>query len=485
MNEPELRDVIEQVVGRVLGTFQTSGGAATAAAPPPPARSGGAVPSGDGVFDRMEDAIEASDQAFRAYSRMTLEARSAIVAILRKTGLQHKEFIARETVQETGMGRAEHKMMKFDLIAERTPGVEFLRTWAQSGDHGLTVEEMAPYGVIGAVTPSTHPVPTLLNNAISLLAAGNVGVFNAHPASKTVFAKGVAIFNRAIVQAGGPPNLLTTVKVPTLETADLMFKHPKTRILLVTGGPGVVKAALQVPKKVIAAGPGNPPVVVDETADIPRAARGIIAGGAFDNNLVCIGEKEVFVVDSVADALMRDMVSQGCVMLNASQVEALAQLAFERKEGSRHAVLKRDFVGKNASVLAKAIGLSVPDSVPLLIGETMKDHLWVQEEQMMPFMPIVRCRDVYQAIDWALEAEHGFRHTAIMHSKNIESMSIMAQRCDCSIFVKNGPSLAGLGAGGEGYTSFSIASPTGEGLTTCRTFTRFRRCTLVDYFRIV
>jgi len=444
MNEQELRDVIEQVVGRVLGSFQTGGGDVATARPP----AAMAFATGDGVFDRMEDAIDAAEEAFRAYARMTLDHRNRVVEALRRAGLQNKEMISRETWQETGMGRVEHKMMKFDLVAERTPGVEFLKTWAQSGDHGLTVEEWAPYGVIAAVTPSTHPVPTLLNNAISLLAAGNSAVFNAHPASKQVFAKAVAIFNRAMVQAGGPPNLITTVKEPTIESADLMFKHPKTRLILVTGGPGVVKAALNVPKKAITAGPGNPPVVVDETADIPRAARGIIAGGAFDNNIVCIGEKEVFVVDSVADQLKREMIAQGCVELNASQIEALAQAAFPRK-GSGHVVLNRDFVGRNASVLAKAIGLSIPDSVPLLIGETPNEHLWVQEEQMMPFMPIVRCRDVHQAIDWALEAEHGYRHTAIMHSKNIESMSIMAQRCDCSLFIKNERSVAG-GAGGRG-----------------------------------
>ncbi len=104
---------------------------------------------------------------------------------------------------------------------------------------------------------------------------------------------------------------------------------------------------------------------------------------------------------------------------------------------------------------------------------------------MMPFLPLVRVPDVNAAIDQAVAAEHGYRHTAVMHSRNVESMTRMARECRCTLFVKNGASTAGLGAGGEGYTSFSIATPTGEGATSARTFTRQRRCTLVDYFRIV
>jgi len=479
MNETQLQEIIEQVVGRVMNSLGSDGAGRRAAAPP------AETPAGDGVFDSMDAAVEAAWKAFQSYRRMSLEFRMAVVEAIRAFAMRHREEFARDTVAETGIGRVAHKMMKFELVATRTPGVEYLTTWCRSGDHGLTIEELAPYGVIGAVTPVTHPVPTLLNNAISFLAAGNTAVFNAHPGGQRVFAKAVAMLNRALVAAGAPPNLITAIRQPTIESANTLFHHPRIPLLLVTGGPGVVKAALQAPKRAITAGPGNPPVIVDETANLARAARDIIAGAAFDNNVLCIGEKEVFVVDSVADALKREMVQRGCIELNAAQIEELAAQAFERKPGAAHAVVNRNFVGRNASVLAAAIGLKASDSVPLLLGEPAFEHAWVQEEQMMPFLPIVRCRDVMEAMDRAVEAEHGFRHTAIMHSKNIESMSLMAQRCDCSIFVKNGPSMAGLGAGGEGHTSFSIASPTGEGITTCRTFCRLRRCTLVDYFRIV
>jgi len=440
-----------------------------------------------GVFQNMEEAIDAAERAQRDLMDLTLVQRNHLIAELRRVSLAHKTDFARRELAETGMGRLSHKIAKFDLLMRVAPGTEVLTTQAFSGDRGLTIEERAPFGVIGAITPSTHAVPTLVNNAICMIAAGNSVVFNAHPATRKIFAHAISIYNRAIIDAGGPPNLMTCVENPTLETGKVLFSHPKIRLLVVTGGPVVVAEAFKAPKKAICAGPGNPPVVVDETADIARAAESIIEGGGFDNNIICIGEKEILVVDSVADALKREMVARGCVELNLNQIERLSKEAFQFKEGvgCGSPILNRDLVGRNASVLAERIGLKIDDDVPLLIGETPFDHLFVHEEQMMPFIPIVRCRDARQAIDLAFEAEHGYGHTAVIHSTNIENMSRMARLMNTTLFIKNGPSLAGLGGGGEGYGSFTIASPTGEGITTALTFTRQRRCTLVDYFRIV
>lgn len=479
MEKNQIESIVQEVISRVRQTGGGNGVAPAKGADP-------AVPSPElGVFETMDDAAKAGSKAARAFREYGVNARNRIIAAIRRTGHTYKERWAEATVAETGMGRRAHKIQKFNAVCDGTRGTEDLTTWAQTGDHGLTIEEMAPYGLIGAVTPSTHPVPTLINNAISMLAGGNTAVFNPHPASKGVFAEAVATLNREMMAAGAPPHLLTTIRKPTIESADQMFRHPLTRILLVTGGPGVVEAALAVPKKAVTAGPGNPPVVVDETADLTRAARSIIDGGGFDNNILCIGEKEVFCVGAVFDELMREMERLGCVRLDERQIEMLAGQAFQRK--GEHFVTNRDLVGRNARVLAEKIGLTgLSDAVPLLFGEVSGPHnVWVQEEQLMPFMPFVRVPDVDTAIEYALEAEHGYRHTACMHSENIVNMSKMARLCDCSIFVKNGPSVAGLAVGGEGYISYSIASPTGEGITTARTFTRKRRCTLVDSFRII
>ncbi len=485
VEEQEIRSVVQEVLSKLQG-----GGEAPESGPllhPESEGSASADGGDDGVFEDIEKAIQAAEKAQGYLMDLTLEARGKIIQALRETGLQYKEDFSRRTVEETGMGRFEHKIEKFISVATMTPGIEDLKTEAWSGDRGLTIEEHAPYGVFGCITPSTHPVPTMLNNAISLIAAGNSAVFNGHPAGKRVFAYALQIFNRAIVDAGGPPNLIVCVKEPTIESATVLFNHPKIRVLLITGGPGVVQAAMKAPKKAICAGPGNPPVVVDETADLTNAAQGIFDGATFDNNILCIGEKEVFAVDSIFDELKAELLKLPCYELNAQQIEALSKKAFNLEDGVGCAapVLSRELVGKNADVLAASIGLTIDPSVVLLIGETTADHLFVEEEQMMPFLPLVRCKDVHEAINHALKAEHGYGHTSIIHSKNVENMSKMARLVNTTLFIKNGPCTAGLGSGGEGYISFSIASPTGEGVTTARTFTRMRRCTLVDYFRII
>ena len=469
VNEDHIRKIVEEVVQRVVSGSMGAIGAA-----------GGAS---DGVFRSVDEAVEEAQRAQRALMDMSLEERKRIVEAIRAVTRGSAEEFSRRTLAETGMGRIEDKILKHQAAADSTPGVEDLEATSWTGDHGLTVVEMAPFGVIGAVTPSTHPVPTMANNAICLVAAGNSVVFNVHPAAKKVSMYATRLFNEAIVAAGGPANLITAVEEPTLESASQLFTHPGIRLLLITGGPGVAKAGFNSPKKAIIAGPGNPPVVVDETANLEKAARDIIDGGAFDNNILCIGEKQVFVVEKVADELKRLMVRYSAFELDAGQIEQLAQHAFvQGQEG--HLQANRELVGRSAHVLGERIGLHLDESLRMLIGETDAGHVFVEEEQMMPFLPIVRVPNVDQAIRAAVISEHGYRHTAIIHSRNVENMHNMARAVDTTIFVKNGPSFAGLGLGGEGFGSFSIAGPTGEGITSPRTFTRQRRCSLVDYFRI-
>jgi len=383
-------------------------------------------------------------------------------------------------------GLSKKPIIKHKLAALRTPGVEDLESVAWSGDHGLTVVERSPYGVIGAITPSTHPVPTLINNAISMISAGNSVVVNPHPGAKNVSGYGVQVLNRAMVSAGAPPNLITAVKNPTMDTGKLLFNHPKIALLCITGGPGVVRAAMKASKRAICAGPGNPPVVVDETADSSKAAQDIITGATFDNNILCIAEKEIIVVDSVADDLKQQLVAHGSYELSTAQMDALANKVFVNGGwGEEEPVVVREFVGKDAHIIAQAIGVNVGPEIRMLHGETGADHPFVNAEQMMPCLPIVRVANVDAAIDLAVKVEHGYHHTAILHSKNVETLTKMGRRMNTTIYVKNGPSGAGLGVGGEGFTTYSIAGTTGEGITSARTFTRMRRCVMVDYLRIV
>lgn len=439
-----------------------------------------------GIFKDINKAIYEASLAFRVYRETSLEIRSAMIAQMRSACLENAEKLSKLTIDETGMGRYDDKINKVTLAALKTPGVEDLQPDSYSGDHGLTLTEKAPYGVIGAIAPSTNPTETIINNSISMLAAGNVVVFNPHPAAKKVSVLTVGILNGAIEKAGGPANLITTIETPTIESGQMLMKHPLVNLLTVTGGPGVVSQAQQSNKKVIAAGPGNPPVVVDETADIEKAARDIVAGTGFDNNIVCICEKELIVVRQIADQLKSAMKNCGAFELNSAQIKAVTELVIDRpgRRGDEGAINKK-WVGRDAAVIAREIGLEIPSDTRILLCEVDESHPLMWTEQLMPVIPLVRVDNVDDAIALAVECEHDFRHSASMHSTNIDKLSKMARVINCSLFVKNGSNFNGMGFGGTGYTSFTIASPTGEGFTRARDFTRERRCVLVDNFRII
>jgi aldehyde dehydrogenase len=439
-----------------------------------------------GVFKDVNAAISAAAESQRAFEARGLDDRRKAVDCVRRICKEQAETLGREELEETKIGRLPHKIEKLTVIADRIPGVEFLKTEAYSGENGVSLIEYAPFGVIGVITPVTHSLPTLACNAINMLAAGNALVCNPHPSGARIACKGVRLFNQAIHQAIGLDNLITIIEEPTLESAQAIFDAREVRMLCVTGGPAVGRAALRSPKRAIVAGPGNPPVVVDETADLDNAARSIVLGGAYDNNLLCIGEKEVFAVAGIFDELMDAMTHYKAVRLDAAQVNALTKAAFApSKEDPSKLLLNKDLIGQDAAVLAKQAGVSVPADTELLFGETDESHPFVDHEQMMPFVPFVRVPDVDTAIALAKKYEHGFKHTSIIHSRNVETITRMGREMDTTLFVQNGPSTAGLGSGGEGYLSFSIATPTGEGVTTPLTFTRQRRSTTVGALRVL
>lgn len=454
-------------------------------------------PRNKGVFEDINDAVEAADKAQKHFCKnYNLEDRERIIAAIRKTVFDNKEVLGKMVFEETKLGRYEHKIEKLKLVVAKTPGTEDLKPEAYSGDNGLTIVEQGPFGVIGAVTPVTNPIETIINNSIGMIASGNAVVYNVHPSSKNSSAYVVELLNDAITNEGGPLNLINMVRIPTMETLNTLINHPKVRMLVGTGGPGLVRTLLKSGKKAIGAGAGNPPVIVDETADLEHAAKEIIKGASFDNNILCIAEKEVFVVDQAAEGLVFHMLNNGAYMLSNKELELIMQFALEENvnniargcslNNKREFHVAKEWVGKDAKLFLERIGIRMDRPVELLIFEADFNHPFVQLEQMMPILPIVKVKNVDEAIDMAVEAEHGNRHTAMMHSKNIENLTKFARAIGTTIFVKNASSLAGVGADGEGYTTMSIAGPTGEGLTSAKNFTRKRRCVLAEGgFRIV
>ena len=474
---------IEEIVARVLERL--GGGGVTSAPPrgaaPEPPRPRASVPRGtNGVYADADAAAQAARRAFEQNERTSVATKIKMVEAMRRAVLANNDALARHAVEETGLGRYEDKLAKNKLVAEKTPGPEILKTVAVTGDHGLMLTERAPYGVILAVTPTTNPTETILCNAIGMVAAGNAVVFNVHPSAAQTCNWCVHLLNEAIQSAGGPRDVVVSVERPTIESAQILMKHPLVRLVVVTGGPAVVKQAMASGKKTIGAGPGNPPAVVDETANLAKAADAIVRGASLDNNIVCIAEKEIIAVDSIATELVRQLQQQPVLVLDVRQTRELEKVVLEGDH------VNKAWIGKDAGLIAKQAGIGGHGhDLRLLVCEVDEQHPFVQHELLMPVLPLFRVRDAVEGIAAALRVEHGFHHTATMHSLNIDNLASMARLCNCSIFVKNEASYAGLGLGGEGYTSFTIASPTGEGLTTAVHFTRERRCTLKEAFRFV
>ena len=476
ISDNEIRSIIERVRHKVGNTRQPP-----AVAPVSPEPGGD-----DGIHASVDDAVKACRGAFETYRSCGLDARHRIVDRIRQVMREHVVEISEMAQRETGLGRAEDKIKKNTLVIDKAPGPEDLEPQTWTGDCGLTLTEPAPFGVIGAITPTTNPTATIINNTIAGVSAGNGVVFNTHPNAKAVSAHTIRLINSAVVDAGGPRNLVAGVAEPTIASAQALMNHPGVRILLVTGGPGVVAEAQKTTKRAILAGPGNPPVVVDETADLELAGREIVRGASFDNNLICTDEKEVFVVASVADQLLEAMRAAGGYVLAEHELAKLDRVIFlEAAHDGTPGKVNPKFIGQNAGDILAEIGIRNVDHIRLVVADVPVTHSLIWTEQMMPVMPVARVPDVDRAISLAIEAEHGCCHTASIFSRNVDTITRMAREIDVSIFVANASTLAGLGDGGEGFTSFSIASPTGEGLTRPRSLSRERRLAIAGGLRIV
>jgi propionaldehyde dehydrogenase len=456
VNDAQVREIVQKVIAQLQNETLSSS------------------KSRLGIFDNMNDAIDAAKKAQTVMQKLSMDCREQIISSIRKKTIENAETLARMAVDETKMGNVGDKILKHQLLAEKTPGTEDITTTAWSGDRGLTLVEMGPFGVIGAISPSTNPSETVLCNSIGMIAGGNTVVFNPHPGAAKTSNFSVKLINEASLEAGGPENIAVSVSEPTMETSNIMMKHKDIPLIAATGGPGVVTAVLSSGKRGIGAGAGNPPVLVDDTADIKKAAKDIVNGCTFDNNLPCIAEKEIVAIDKIVDELIFYLIENGCYMINKAEQKELLQVVFKNN------TLNRECVGKDARALLDMIGVDAPKNIRCIIFEGEKEHPLIKEELMMPILGIVRAKDIDDAIEKAVWLEGGNRHSAHMHSKNVENLTRFGKAIDTAIFVKNAPSYAALGFGGEGFCTYTIASRTGEGLTSAKTFTKQRRCVMSD-----
>lgn len=469
------RKEVELIVEKVLEGLSSTEQKSTANRPSPEASGG--------VFNEMEHAIQAAVFAQQALIRLPLSTREKIVQVMRDVGWKNREEYGRMELEETDLGAVDGTVLKIETACG-SPGMEDLASEVYMGDRGVTINERIAVGVIASVNAITNAAPGIIHNGIMMLAGGNTVVHNPHPKTKIISARVIRDINAAIVAAGGPENCMTTVAEPDIPTAQYLMTHPKIDLISVTGGHRVVEFATKTGKRVIAGGPGNPPVVVDETADLDHAARCIIRGASFSNCMPCSSEKEIFVVESVADRLKALLIKYGAYELSRDRGAALVKEIFtEIRTGRVPSAINMAYIGKPPHIILKrAIDLDVPPETRIAILETDKDHPLIWTEQIMPILPFVRCRDAKEAMSMGVAAEQGLRHTIVFHSNSLDNLAYMSSIADASQFVKNASSIGGLGVEGEGFKSLHIATG-GEGLVRPRVYTLIRRCVLTDDFR--
>ncbi|MHB1334892.1 MAG: aldehyde dehydrogenase [Candidatus Humimicrobiaceae bacterium] len=467
--------LIEQIVRNVVENVVSSGSGS--------AVKGFTSTSGGPLFDNIETAIAAAKEAQKKFIDLGRDARYGIVESIRRASLANAEKWAKMAVEETGMGRVEDKIIKNITAAERSLGPEDLEIKSYSRcctENGTLTVDMAPYGVIAAITPMTNPAPSIINNTIIIISAGNSVVFLPHPSAKKVTLDALLVVHKAIVDAGGPENLITSTKEPDINNASLCMASKDINLICATGGPAIVEIAMKSGKKVLGAGPGNPPVLVDDTADIARAAREIVAGSSFDNNILCNEEKVLICMRSVADKLLNELGRNNCLVLNAEEGARVTNLVIKNN------AVDKKLMGKDCSIILKQAGINAKDDLRLAVFvATDEMHPLVQHEQLMPILPMVIVDTFEEGVRMACRVEHNFKHTSMIHSANIERITYFAQEINTTTVQVNGSALRTGGDINNGGTSWTIAGATGEGCTTPKSFTRQRRLSIYGSMNFV
>lgn len=433
-----------------------------------------------GVFSSINDAIIFSKGAYMQYAKLTLNERQEIIDNVKKELYPLLPEIAKMIVKETCMGNVEDKIKKMELALTKTPGVDDLITEVKTGDYGMTLYELSAYGVICAIGPCTSPVATLINNTISMLAAGNSVIYIPHPRAIDVTQFVTEKISIAIRNVCGIENLVVTMGESSMSITNEIITHPDISMVVSTGGADVLRRVMTCGKKVIGAGPANPVTIVDETADVSKAAVDIVKGASFDNNIMCVSEKSIVAVSSIVDNLINEMKKNGAYYID--NLEDISKLTSTTTTLDSYP--NKALEGKSACAILEAAGITHPKDIKLIVVESNKEHPFAILEMKMPLIPIIRVNDFEEAMETALEIEQDYQHTATIHSQNIQRLNFAAKVMQTSVFIKNGSSLAGIGFCGAGDASFTISTTTGEGTTTARHFARRRRCTLTDGFSI-
>ena len=379
INERDIADIVRSVL-KGMANGET-------AAPQSGAASSGKLM---GILIRQMKPLRPRRLPRKRFSPMPLEFREKIISNIRKKTLENAKMLSEMAVEETGMGNVGHKIIKHQLVAEKTSGNRGSDYHRMVRRPGTDPDGDGALGCDRRGLPVHKPHLYRYLQFHRMIAAGNSVVFMPHPSAKNCSNLAIDMVNRASVEVGGPANIATAVKEPTMDVSSYIFKHKDIDLLCATGGPGVVTSVLSSGKRAMGAGAGNPPVLVDETANIPKAAEDIINGCTFDNNLPCIAEKEVVAVDMIADELIYHM-EQGRLLSRfpgGSPEADRDRSGREKRQEDYQPQMRRE----------KREGSSFQDrrhrrdDIRCIIFEGEKTHPLIWTELMMPILGIVRVK---------------------------------------------------------------------------------------------
>jgi acetaldehyde dehydrogenase / alcohol dehydrogenase len=399
------------------------------------------------TFAELNAMVNRVAKAQRQFATFTQEQVDQIFCCAALAAAGERIPLAQMAVEETGMGVVEDKVIKNHFASEyifnkyrdeKTCGI--LSEDQEAGT--MTVAE--PMGVICGIIPTTNPTSTAIFKALIALKTRNGIVFSPHPRAKRCTCEAARIVLEAAVAAGAPRDIIGWIDEPTIELSNALMRHPSIKLTLATGGPAMVHAAYSSGTPAIGVGPGNTPVVIDETADLKRAVASILMSKTFDNGVVCASEQGIIAVDAIYDDL-RDRFQRHCgYILNAVERDAVRALLMV--DGKVNPAV----VGQAATRIAAMAGFTVPANVQVLIGEVsaISEDEPFAHEKLCTVLALYRAKDFEDAVDKAtqLVSLQGIGHTSVLYTDQDgqrERVNYFSARMKTSRILINTPSSHG------------------------------------------
>ncbi len=396
------------------------------------------------VFNKLLEKVRKAQQAYSTYTQEQVDKIFQAAAIAANKA---RIPLAKEAVEETGMGVLEDKVMKNHFAAEYIYNAyRYSKTCdvlESDEDNGYqTLAE--PLGVLGGIVPTTNPTATVIFKSLLALKTRNGIIFSPHPRATKCTIHAAQIILDAAVKAGAPEGIIGWIEKPSIEASGLLMKS--CDCILATGGPGMVTAAYSSGKPAIGVGPGNAPTIIDDSADVKMAVSSVIHSKTFDNGMICASENSVIALKGIYDAVKEEFAYRGCYFLNKEELEKV------RKTIIIHGAINAKIVGQSAYKVAQMAGFEVPESTKILIGEVEKVDLSEEfaHEKLCPVLAMYKAEDFDDALNKAkVLLKAGWGHTADLYCDVLNHHDLIDRFKNemqaCRLLVNTPSSLGGIG----------------------------------------